>query len=256
VIRAETLNEAEQKIFIALSTSTPQVYIDSWGTKVGELRRLTAIIDNPYVDYWRIGDWNPRQIEDYANQMQNPNQMGFIYTYGNRGFAWRSPWQAEPPINQYVECLKELKSDPYSRRATMTFAIPSIDLRSESRPCMRELQFLVRGGRVEGYADFRSHDMVRAWKLNMIGIARIIARMAVDLDLDPGLLSVTSKSAHFYWRDLGYMRAQIRRYNKAQTTLDKVRCKIDERSGGLRRPGAEASTCLAYGTPGRGFAAA
>lgn len=255
-IRATTLNEAEQKIFIALSTSTPQVYEDSWGTKVGELRRLTVIIENPYTDYWREGDWNLAQIEGYAAQMQDSNLHGFAYTYGNRGFAWRAPWQAEPPIDQYKACLEELRSDPSSRRAVMTFGIPSVDLKSENRPCMRELQFLIRDGRVEGHVDFRSHDMVRAWKLNMIGIAKIVARMAADLGLEPGLISVVSKSAHFYWRDLGYMRAQIRRYKKSRNCREKVLYEIDKWSGKHRRPGVGAGACMADGAPGRGCAAA
>jgi thymidylate synthase len=132
----------------------------------------------------------------------------------------------------------------------MTLGIPSIDLRSDSRPCFRELQFIVRDGVVEGHADFRSHDMVRAWKLNMIGIARLVARMAKDLGLKPGLITVSSKSAHFYWRDLGYMRAQIRRYKKAQGIIEKVRWGFDKRCGRGKRPDYAAGACVAYGAPG------
>ena len=213
-IRARTLNEAEQKIFVALSTTSPETYTDSWGTQVKELRRLTVVIENPYEDYWRDGDWKIERIREYADQMQDPDTKGFTYTYGNRLFGWSTPDQQEPPIDQFRACLEELRADPLSRRAIMTTWIPSVDLKKESRPCMMELQFIVREGMVEGHVDFRSHDMVRAWKLNMIGVSRLVARMATELGLTPGCITASSKSAHVYWRDLEFMRTQIKKGTK------------------------------------------
>lgn len=192
-------------------------FVERNGHKVNgtiETRNTQIVVSNP-SDRWipPACGWHEPALTKYAQQLVDPNNPGFEYTYGNR---LRSvPFYHEEiigylHIDQLNYIIWKLRKDPNSRQAVANlwdaredgfirsdnFTYTEFD--SEHKPCMVIQDYMIRDGKLCLTAVFRSHDYGRALFENLWGLSRLMEYVAKELSVDVGTLTVISLSAHIY----------------------------------------------------------
>jgi thymidylate synthase len=177
------------------------------GQMTKELCNLCISIERPLVGWPIAGSgWNMEGLEKYAEQLMNPEKIGFDYTYGNRLMARESVFDDPDTCvsvmewNQINLIVAKLKRHQESRRCVAITWYPERDILADHAPCLQLLEFLIRGGKLQCTAVFRSHDIARAWPCNVYGIGRLMQQVADEVGVPVGSLTTFSVSAHIYER--------------------------------------------------------
>jgi thymidylate synthase len=179
------------------------------GHMTRELLNLHLTILEP-LSRWPIegSGWNIEGLNKYAEQLlSGENPTGFDYTYGERLRNWPTwdQWYDSgdsgfvkfDQIDQHV--TTSLKEYPTTRRAIAVTWHPSYDgLHDSHSPCLIALDFLIRSGKLNLTAFFRSWDFARAAPCNMYGLAKLQERVAKEVDVPMGSLAIIAASAHIY----------------------------------------------------------
>ena len=180
------------------------------GHMTRELLNLHLTILEP-LSGWPIegSGWNMKGLEKYAEQLlSGENPSGFAYTYGERLtrypdsiddlFLMRHIYDQKKHTNQIEELIARLKGNPVSRRAVATTWIPYFDPYNAEVPCLQLLDFLIRSGKLNLTAFFRSWDFTRAAPCNMYGLAKLQEHVAKEVNVPMGSLTIIAASAHIY----------------------------------------------------------
>lgn len=164
-----------------------------------EICNLQLCIINPLEGYpIRGSDWDMAGLNKYAEQLlSGENPSGFRYTYGERLVTYPDT-EGHSVIDQIDFCIARLRENPTSRRAIAITWVPDWDADMDEVPCLQLLDFLVRGGKLQCTAVFRSQDILRAWPCNVYGIAKLMHHVADEVGVPVGSLTTISCSAHIY----------------------------------------------------------
>jgi thymidylate synthase len=181
-----------------------------------ELLNVTAVITSPPADSWQ--SWMPFSKEElgeqisfhpkieysgYLKKLFTPEvEEGVAYTYGSRLRNYRG-------IDQIVTMMDELWVTSHSRRAVSVLWDVELDIGSANPPCLVLIQGRIRDEKLYMTAYFRSHDMYRAWGLNVAGLRYLQYEMATRLAVDLGELAIHSTSAHIYEHDWDEVRKVV-----------------------------------------------
>lgn len=180
-----------------------QTLIDERNSKTKELINLsmTTIYPFGFNDFLgkdlrsvEIPNGFPFKIEaqhKYAEQLLNPDLQGFVYTYGNRLREYFKTDQIENIINR-------INNDNSTRRAIAITIDPIRDYQEEEIPCLQQISFLVRNGRLHLTAMFRSNDIYGANFMNQLGLLNIFKYVSDETNIDVGSLTLFDVSAHIY----------------------------------------------------------
>jgi thymidylate synthase len=197
---------------------------DERGNVTKEMTNVVWSVNEP--DASTIPEGNPlgeKAIEAYKNQLLDPEIHNFAYTYGNRLnryviFAPELTDEQESNIaehnktsdkilpgqlffiDQVQKIIDRLRESSTTRRAIgVTWKLPD-DFLGEEVPCMIMVSFLIRNGKLETTAVWRSHDMYGAAVPNFIALRELARHVAssVDSELPLGRISIHSISAHIY----------------------------------------------------------
>ena len=194
--------------------------IRSFGAQViTEDRKLTKEICNLHLTVlepckpacWPIqgSGWDMAGLNKYAEQLiSGENPSNFAYTYGQRLVTYPDSLEdlchqarfGEPGAvtNQIARIVDRLHHNQASRRAVAVTWIPGHDSYEEEVPCLQLLDFLIRGGKCNLTAFFRSQDFERAWPANVYGLSRLLSYVASEVGCETGSLTTISASAHIY----------------------------------------------------------
>ena len=187
---------------------------DKSGVSVIELPFLHFRADEPLIFGTVNEDWNQRELQWYDSQSldvyditppipqvwkQVASKHGFINS--NYGYLIYS----EKNGSQYENVLKELKSNPMSRRAVMIYTRPSMhtDYNTDGMSdfiCTNTVQYMIRDGELHAHVTMRSNDMIFGYKGDYAWQEEVLLRLATDLDVPPGDIWWTVGSAHIYER--------------------------------------------------------
>ena len=146
---------------------------------------------------------NENSINHYKKIFTEPETpSGIKYTYGSRMMRY-------PDENGFIDqiqsiILKELKDSIDTRRAVLTTLVPKIDKDSKEPPCLTQIQILQTNKKIHLLATFRSHDIFKASIANAFGLLTLQQKIAKEVGMEIGMLSITSQSAHIYeaeWQD-------------------------------------------------------
>lgn len=170
---------------------------DERGSKTKEVANLMVEIADPLLVKREHHFWYGEKLDRYVQQLQDPNEHGFIYTYGNR---FRNHFRdgTEGTIDQFDFIIKRLKSNKHSRRAIMVTFDPGLDHFVDEIPCIIAIDFKIRNYQLNATAFWRSNDMYGAYYANIMGIAGVMKTIAGQLAMDVGTLTTHAASAHIY----------------------------------------------------------
>lgn len=166
---------------------------DERGDNTKEVLNLHSTIQfpdsvNPFMDIPRKCVWNDERLQDYADEFINPDNKGFIYSYGERLMA----------DNQISTIIDRLNNCHETRRAVTTTWQPKKDTVEEDVPCLIMVDFKVRDNLIYPTAVWRSHDIYGAYFPNLIGLYYLSKYVEDNLDFNVrlGTMNVYSLSAH------------------------------------------------------------
>ncbi len=141
--------------------------------------------------------------DEWADQNGN---LGPVY-----GKQWRA-WSSENgEIDQLKEVLKQLKSNPDSRRIIVSAwnvgELPQMAL----MPCHALFQFYVADGRLSCQLYQRSADVFLGVPFNIASYALLTLMIAQECELEPGDFVWTGGDTHIYSNHLEQVKKQLER---------------------------------------------
>jgi thymidylate synthase len=203
-IEASTLGEAWMAIAVAILTGG---VAGSWdGLPIVEVFRATLDVRSPRVDDPIIAQHgDPERLAwMHANFMDHSRvaELGDSDSYATRLYDY-----AHAGRDQIRWVIDRLATNPWTRDATITTFQPLTD--TSYIPCISLLDFWVVKGKLQLAVYAHSIDFGTKGYANLVELAALQARVASDLGVGVGSLTMTVKSAHIYDTELGLMRRTI-----------------------------------------------
>ena len=188
----------------------------------GDERKLKELLHgDPNSDNKTI--WSDNESADYWQRKKKfKGDLGRIY-----GVQWRT-WRAPvfganrmgiKHIDQLVDLINGIKTDPYGRRHIITAWNPGeLDLMALP-PCHMMAQFYVSNGRLSCQMYQRSADMFLGVPFNIASYALFTHMIAQVCNLDVGDLIITVGDAHIYNNHIDQVKEQLSREPMALPVL-------------------------------------
>jgi thymidylate synthase len=153
----------------------------------------TKLLEEKGINIWKGN--TSRQFLDKINLSHYPEgEMGPMY-----GFQWRSFGSKESPgKDQLQEVFELIKSDPNSRRLTVTAFNPNVTEQSVLYPCHMFFQFYVKNKKLSCLFYQRSVDYMLGNPFNIVSYAVLTHLFAKALGLEAGELVFMGGDTHVY----------------------------------------------------------
>jgi thymidylate synthase len=202
-VRIEVMTLGEAWIAIAAAILTGGV-VGSWeGLPIVEVFRATLDVNSPRVEDPIIalhGDpermaWMHANFTDHSRVAE----LGDSDSYATRLFDY-----AHTGRDQVRWVIDRLAANPSARDATITTLQPLTD--TGYIPCVSLLDFWLVKGKLQLAVYAHSIDFGTKGYANLAELAALQIRVARDLGVEVGTLTMTVKSAHIYQTELDLMR--------------------------------------------------
>jgi thymidylate synthase len=203
-IEVITLGEAWMAIAVAILKGG---VMGSWeGVPIVEVFRATLDVYSPAVEdaiIARHGDperlaWMHANFTDHSRVAE----LGDSDSYATRLYDY-----AHTGRDQIRWVIDRLAANPWARDATITTFQPLTD--TSYIPCVTLLDFWLVKGNLQLAVYAHAIDFGTKGYANLVELAALQARVADDLDVGVGTLTMTVKSAHIYQTELDLMRRNI-----------------------------------------------
>jgi len=203
-IKATTLGEAWMAISAAILTSGVE---GSWeGVPIVEVFRVTIDVHSPRVDDPIIAEHgDPKRVAwmhaNFTDHSRVP-ELGDADSYATRLYDY-----AHAGRDQIRWVIDRLAANPWTRDATITTFQPLTD--ASYVPCVSLLDFWLINDELQVAVYAHAIDFGTKGYANLVELAALQTRVANDLGVGVGTLTMTVKSAHIYQTELGLMRGII-----------------------------------------------
>lgn len=193
--------------------------VDKSGVKCLEIINANFIADDDVIFGNLNLDWSKREVEWYNTMSLNVNDIpgkipaiwkqvatkdGFI----NSNYGWCI--FSKNNYEQYDSCLEQLKNDKFSRRATMIYIRPDMQLDYNKDGmsdfmCTYAVQALIRDNKLHLHILMRSNDVVHGFKGDYYWQKYVYNKLYNDLkiiypELEIGNIYWNAISLHIYER--------------------------------------------------------
>ena len=203
-IEATTLGEAWMAIAAAILTDG---IVGSWeGLPIVEVFRATLDVSSPRVDDPIIArHGNPERL---AWMRANFTDLSRVADLGDAdSYATRLYDYAHAGHDQIRWVIERLAANPWTRDATITTFQPLTD--SSYVPCISLLDFWLVEGKLQLAVYAHAIDFGTKGYANLVELAALQTRVANELGVGVGTLTMTVKSAHIYQTELGQIRGIV-----------------------------------------------
>jgi thymidylate synthase len=205
-VRVEVMTLGEAWIAIAAAILADGV-VGSWeGLPIVEVFRATLDVRSPSADdpiIKRYGDperlaWMHANFSDHSRVAE----LGDSDSYATRLYDY-----AHAGRDQIRWVIDRLAANPWARDATLTTFQPLTD--TSYVPCISLLDFWLVKGNLQLAVYAHAIDFGTKGYANLVELAALQTRVAGDLGVGVGTLTMTVKSAHIYQTELDLMRRII-----------------------------------------------
>jgi len=205
-VRIETVTLGETWIAIAAAILKDGV-AGSWeGLPIVEVFRATLDVHSPTADDPIIAEHgDPERLAwMHANftDLSRVPELGDSDSYATRLYDY-----AHAGRDQIRWVINRLAANPSARDATLTTFQPLTD--TSYIPCVSLLDFWLVKGELQLAVYAHAIDFGTKGYANLVELAALQARVANDLGVGIGTLTMTVKSAHIYQTELDLMRRLI-----------------------------------------------
>lgn len=140
----------------------------------------------------------------------------------------------KPPFNQFSKVIERLKTEPDDADKTIILWDPEVHgVANSGRPCLVELSFLARDGKLFTHALFRSHDIPKGWIFNLYGVWKLANQIATETGLEVGEIVSDSESAHAYTGDLNWVSELYSKEHISKTPSTRFEAEMSDPRGNL-----------------------
>ena len=201
IVSGRTLPEAYHNALRELFKYGYIVECPQWKTRCIELP-MAFVVESPMEEprISRLFPGGPRDLEKYRLEMLYGIQ-DFEVERGNWEYTYHERMAEQIPF-----IIRELRRDPYSRRAVMDVRRTS-DIFLDDPPCLQHLQLTIRGGRLNMTVLFRSNDACKATFMNAYALICLQEEIAGELGVGVGTYTHIANSFHAYERDWGMLES-------------------------------------------------
>ena len=179
----------------------------SWeGVPIVEVFRVTIDVHSPRVDDPIIAEHgDPKRVAwmhaNFTDHSRVP-ELGDADSYATRLYDY-----AHAGRDQIRWVIDRLAANPWTRDATITTFQPLTD--ASYVPCVSLLDFWLINDELQVAVYAHAIDFGTKGYANLVELAALQTRVANDLGVGVGTLTMTVKSAHIYQTELGLMRGII-----------------------------------------------
>jgi thymidylate synthase len=205
-LRIESMTLGEAWMAIAAAILKDGV-VGSWeGLPIVEVFRATLDVRSPRVDDPIIAKHG--DPERLAWMHANFNDHSRVEELGDAdSYATRLSDYAHAGRDQIRWVTDRLATNPWTRDATITTLQPLTD--GSYIPCVSLLDFWLVRGQLQLAVYAHSIDFGTKGYANLVELAALQTRMAGELEVAVGTLTMTVKSAHIYDTELDLMRRLV-----------------------------------------------
>lgn len=164
---------------------------------------LSVINDFNLENFLGVKEEDVKKYIDLFFSAEAPKEVE--YTYGKRLFRFAFEYVSAQFgiemrffINQIDKVVEHLKKSPYSRRVVAGLWNPFTDADSKNPPCLTQITWNVKNGKIYQTCVFRSHDIFGAYPLNALALRKLQEKVAAEVGFEMGDLLIFSQSAHIY----------------------------------------------------------
>jgi thymidylate synthase len=202
-VRIEVMTVGEAWISIAAAILTGGV-VGNWeGLPIVEVFRATLDVSSPSVDDPIIAEhgdperlaWMHANFTDHSRVAE----LGDADSYATRLYDY-----AHTGHDQIRWVIDRLAANPWARDATVTTFQPITD--TSYIPCVSLLDFWLVERKLQLAVYAHAIDFGTKGYANLVELAALQTRVAGDLGVGVGTLTMTVKSAHIYQTELDLMR--------------------------------------------------
>ena len=149
---------------------------------------LDPSVDDPFV--LRHGDQHV--IEIYTKKMYSMDIITELNsTYGDRIFL-------NCGVDQFKWMIDRLRTKWWTKAASISLLKPNDP--GPRIPCLTQIQFLQRDGKINAHCTFRSQNVFRSYG-NFLGIKSLLDKASKELDVPAGRIIVFISCPHIYISD-------------------------------------------------------
>lgn len=214
-VKGRTLPEAYHNALRELFEYGDIVECPQWETRCRELP-MAFIVESPMEEprISRLFPGGPRDLEKYRLEMLNGIE-DFEVERGNWEYTYH-----ERMVDQIPFIIRELRLDPYSRRAAIDIRRTS-DIILSDPPCLQHIQFMIRDGKLNMTVLFRSNDACKATFMNAYALTCLQEEVAAELGVEVGSYTHIANSFHAYERDWELLESYCNRiYDEGEVTYN------------------------------------
>lgn len=190
IFRASSIKEAHRSLLKEIRLFGEFTQPDSEGHKRQELWQATVCLSQDCSIY-EVPHYSADEILRYGEAMWNgdePEELTYRY-----GYTIRHKYG-----DQVQAAIKAFRKKPETFRTVLTLWEPLQSMLRDDEPCLTTIHPRVRNGILDVYAYIRTNEMYRGWPKNAAGLRYFQGRLAQELDVSVGELTISSGSAHLY----------------------------------------------------------
>ncbi len=165
--------------------------------------------DWPYAKYSKSKDFQGETIEEFAEKIKNDEK--FAEVWGDLGPVYGKQWRNFDGVDQLSNLIKEIKTNPNSRRLIISAWNPKEVADMALPPCHSFMQFYVNEGKLSCQLYQRSGDVFLGVPFNIASYSLFTMMIAQVCGLEPGDFVHTLGDAHIYLNHLEQVNRQLKR---------------------------------------------
>lgn len=191
----------------------------------------SKILEDKNVNIWK-GNTSRDFLDSKGFKDYQEGEMGPMYGYQWRSFNRLYVKDSQRGLDQLQKLVREIRSDPFSRRHLMTTYNPLQVEEGVLYPCHSVmLQFYVgKDGYLDMFSFNRSSDLGLGLPFNIASSALLLIVVATLTNLKPRTLDIQLGDAHIYQDHIEALREQIERipYTSPKMIFKRSSLSIDE----------------------------
>lgn len=205
-----------------LQGNTNIQYLSKNGVKIWD--------DWPYQKFKNSSDFHGETMKEFVQKVIDDND--FALKYGELGPVYGHQWRSWPTndgstVDQIAQLIKQIKSNPDSRRLIVSaWNVADID-KMTLPPCHCLFQFYVANGKLSCQLYQRSADVFLGVPFNIASYALLTHMIAQVCDLQVGDFVHTLGDAHIYTNHFEQVQLQLSR-EPMELPRIKINCEVDD----------------------------
>lgn len=196
IIRADSIRDGHRKLIEKLWRFGYDLPPDKEGHTRRQLWQLLVVLgDATKIEH--VPNTTLEAVQVYCEKIwtgQEPetDSQGNKVTY-RYGHTMRARYG-----DQIAQAIEIFKRSPVSFRPVISLWEPYQSMVRDDEPCLILVHPFINGDKLEMFAYIRTNEMFYAWPTNAAGLRYVQERMAEELCIAVGELSIMSGSAHIY----------------------------------------------------------